>query len=88
MMNLMMEFVPADSVAINRFEVATGHYTVDIAPDGLWSSGVVDEIGLYVHQSPFPAYHLATGDDRWKMTTNFMPLEDFRATQFYQAMQC
>lgn len=88
MMNLIMEFVSADSVAINCLDITTGGYTMQVAPEGLWSLETVEAIRPNLHESPFPAYHLATGDDRWKMTTDFMPLEDFRETGLYRSLRC
>ena len=87
MMELIMELVPADSVLINCFEVATGCYTARIIPEETATAEDVEELKPYLHESPFPAYHLATGDPRWKITTDFMPLEDYRATALYRSMQ-
>lgn len=36
----------------------------------------------YAHQSPFPAYHAASGDQTWRMISDFMPIEEFQKTDF------
>jgi DNA-binding NarL/FixJ family response regulator len=87
MMEAAMDLVPADSASIHHLEIANGQYRAEMSPASLWSEEQVQEVGRHLHQSPFPAYHLATGDARWKTTTDFMPLEDFKATELYRSLR-
>jgi DNA-binding CsgD family transcriptional regulator len=87
MLQAIQSLVPADSVVLNRFEVATGKYTAETLPRGITTPEITADLGRHLHESPFPAYYVATGDPQWKMTTDFMPLEDFRETMLYRAMQ-
>ena len=84
MLQIINEFVPADNVALNLFEVTTRNYRVVSLPEGVTTEDEVKLVASLLHESPFPAYYVATGDAQWKMTTDFMPVEDFHATQLYR----
>ena len=87
MLEVIRSLVPCSTIAINRFEVATGDYSVDTLPEGITNAEMTAAVGRVLNESPFPAYYVATGDPQWKMTTDFMPLEDFRELALYQAMK-
>lgn len=87
MLEAVGSLVPASSVVLNRFNVTNGQYTVETLPEGITTPEITTNLGRYLHESPFPAYYVATGDPQWKMTTDFMPLEDFRELGLYRAMQ-
>jgi DNA-binding CsgD family transcriptional regulator len=78
------EFVPADNVALNLFEVNTREYRVISLPENVTTEEEVRLVAGLLHESPFPAYYVATGDAQWKMTTDFMTVEDFHATKLYR----
>ncbi|HET6406646.1 MAG TPA: helix-turn-helix transcriptional regulator [Chthoniobacteraceae bacterium] len=84
LLEVVKELVPADSVVLNIFEIATSRYTVRTLPERIAEPGEVELVGRYLNESPFPPYFVATGDTQWKMTTDFMPLEDFHATQLHR----
>ena len=84
MLDILNELVPADSIVLNLFEVATARYSVMTLPDGIAKPHEVELVGRYLGQSPFPPYFVATGDSQWKMTTDFMPVEDFHATTLHR----
>jgi DNA-binding CsgD family transcriptional regulator len=84
MLEVLNELVPAESVVLNIFEVATARYTVTTLPERMVEPEEVELVARHLNQSPFPPYFVATGDTQWKMTTDFMPLEDFHATQLHR----
>ncbi len=84
MLEVLNQLVPADNVVLNRFHVTTGTYEVVTLPEGLAKPEEVDLVGKFLNQSPFPPYFVGTGDTQWKMTTDFMPVEDFHATELWQ----
>jgi DNA-binding CsgD family transcriptional regulator len=84
LLQIISEFVPADNVALNLFEVNTREYRVISLPEGVASEETVKLVAGLLHESPFPAYYVATGDAQWKMTTDFMTVEDFHATKLYR----
>lgn len=84
MLEVLNELAPAELVALNVFEVATQHYQVISLPPDYLKPGEVTQVAGLLGQSPFPAYYLATGDPLWKMVTDFMPMEDFRATSLWK----
>ncbi|MFZ4764134.1 MAG: hypothetical protein ACOYMN_04200, partial [Roseimicrobium sp.] len=83
MLEVLNELVPADSIVLNLLDIQTGRYTVETLPLGLAQPDEVELVGRYLGQSPFPPYYVATGDAQWKMTTDFMPVEDFHATELW-----
>lgn len=84
LLQIINEFVPADNVALNLFEVNTREYRVISLPENIASQEEVNLVGGLLHESPFPAYYVVTGDAQWKMTTDFMPVDDFHATKLYR----
>jgi DNA-binding CsgD family transcriptional regulator len=84
MLDVLNDLVPADNVVLNKFEVTTGHYEVVTLPEKLAKPDEVRLVGRYLNQSPFPPYFVATGDTQWRMTTDFMPLSDFHATDLWK----
>lgn len=87
MLEVIRSLVPCSSIVLNRFEVATGDYSVETLPEGITNAEMTAAVGRVLNESPFPAYYVATGDPQWKMTTDFMPLEDYRELGLYRAMQ-
>jgi len=84
LLQIIHEFVPADNVALNLFEVVTREYKVISLPEAVTNDAEVKLVASLLHESPFPAYYVATGDAQWKMTTDFMTVEDFHATRLYR----
>lgn len=84
MLEVIAELAPANLIALNIFEVATQDYQVISLPANYLNSDDMKRVASLLPQSPFPAYYLATGDPLWKMVTDFMPMEDFRATELWQ----
>ena len=84
LLQIIHEFVPADNVALNLFEVVTHEYKVISLPEAVTNDNKVKLVASLLHESPFPAYYVATGDAQWKMTTDFMTVEDFHATKLYK----
>jgi len=41
-------------------------------------------VAKYGHQSPYGTYYVATRDASWKMTTDFMPIEEFHQLELYR----
>jgi DNA-binding CsgD family transcriptional regulator len=83
MLELLNGLVPVDSSVVNFFK-PPDQLTAIGFPEGLVTEERVATVGRYVHQSPFTAYYLATQDASWKMTTDFMPVEDFHKLDLYQ----
>lgn len=84
LLEVIHEIAPAELVALNIFEVATQDFRVVSIPANYLSTEEVARVAGLLNQSPFPAYYLATGDPLWKMVTDFMPMEDFRATDLWK----
>ena len=85
MLEVLSDVVPADSVALQYADV---HTPMDLSaitwPENHSTKEQFSAIARYSNQSPFGAYYLATWDARWKMITDFMPLEDFRKTELHR----
>ena len=75
MLELLHELVPADSAAVNFFK-PPDQLTAIIIPENIGTPEQIALVGHYSYQSPY-GYYLATQDASWKMTTDFMPAEDF-----------
>lgn len=84
MLRVLNDLVPSDNVVLNRFEVTTGNYEVVTLPEKLAAPEEVKLVGRYLNQSPFPPYFVGTGDTQWRMTTDFMPVADFHATELWK----
>lgn len=83
MLELLNELVPVDSSAINYFR-PPDHLTAVGFPEGAFTDEQVALVGRYGHQSPYGAYYLATQDASWKMTTDFMPVEEFHKLDLHR----
>ena len=84
MLQVLEELVPCVSVGLNMLELTNGHYTAIFHPQELAAPENCEATSVYMHQHPFPTYCAATQDAQWKMTTDFMPVESFHATDLYQ----
>ena len=82
MLELLNELIPVDSAAVNRF-VPPDKLSSIVFPEDVATEEEIARVGQYSYQSPF-AYFLATRDASWKITTDFMPIEDFRKLDFYR----
>ena len=82
MLQIINELVPAGSVVMNYF-TPPDKLTIVSFPDGFATDQQIAQVGKYSHQSPF-AYFLNTEDATWKMTTDFMPVEDFEKLDLHQ----
>lgn len=82
MLELLNELIPVDSASLNRF-MPPDKLTAVVFPEDVATEEDLARVGQYSYQSPF-AYFLATRDASWKMTTDFMPIEDFRKLDFYR----
>lgn len=85
MLEVLNDLVPADSLAINITDIHPPHAAsfVDL-PENNASLEQKALIGRYIHESPFAPYYLATLDTNWKMTTDFMPVEEFHKTNLHR----
>ena len=84
MLQVLEELVPCVSVGVNMLELTTGQYTAIFHPPELAAPENCAATSVYMHQHPYPTYCAATQDGQWKMTTDFMPVESFHATELYQ----
>ena len=84
MLEVIRELVPAESVVPNRFDVRSSTLELVTLPADLTTDEGTQLVAGYLNESPFAAYYVATRDAQWKMTTDFMPLEDFQATALYR----
>lgn len=83
MLQVLNELVPSDSMALNVFEPPDKLSAITL-PENLAKAEQMSEIGRFAHQSPFASYYLATQDVSWKMTTDFMPLEEFHLLDIHR----
>ena len=85
MLEVLNELVPADSLAVNIAKVYPPHRASFVElPENNASPEHTALISRYIHESPFAAYYLATLDSNWKMTTDFMPVEEFHKTNLHR----
>ena len=84
MLAVIQKLVPGESVILNILDLPTRNLSVVSVPADLLRPDEVELVAGYLHESPFPAYYVATGDPHWKMTTDFMPPEDFHATDLHR----
>jgi DNA-binding CsgD family transcriptional regulator len=82
MLELLNELVPVDSASVNRF-IPPDKLTAVVFPENVATPEQISLVGRYSYQSPY-AYYLATQDASWKMTTDFMPMEDYRKLDFHR----
>lgn len=82
MLELLNELVPVDSASLNRF-IPPDKLTAVVFPENVVTPEQLALVGRYSYQSPF-AYYLATQDASWKMTSDFMPAEDFYKLDFHR----
>lgn len=84
-LEVLNELVPSDSLAINIANVLPPHKASFVAlPEDNARPEHLALIGQYIHESPFAAYYMATLDANWKMTTDFMPVEEFYKTNLHR----
>lgn len=83
MLQVLNELVPADSLCVNYFKPPTELKALTL-PENLATQSQVDLVGKYSYQSPYGAYFVTTQDASWKMTTDFMPIEDFHKTDLHR----
>lgn len=85
MLEVLNELVPADLVVLQIADVQKPEaFSAITLPENHATPERIGLIGKYSHQSPFVPYYLATWDSHWKMTTDFMPLEDFYKTDLHR----
>lgn len=82
MLQVLNELVAADSIALNSYDPPTTLRVVTL-PENFATAAQVEAVGKYAQQSPFGVYYFATQDASWKMTTDFMPVEDFHKLDVY-----
>ena len=83
LLQVINELVPAHSVVLNYFTPPHQLSCVTLPPN-MATDEEVAVIASYSHQSPYGAYYVATQDASWKMTTDFMPAEDFHKLDFHR----
>lgn len=84
-LEVLNELVPSDSLAINISNLRPPHQSSFVSlPANNASPEHAALISEYIHESPFAAYYLATLDANWKMTTDFMPVEEFHKTNLHR----
>src|SRR6266700_3867893 len=75
MLEVLNELVPSGSIVLNYFTPPDRLSAITL-PENLATEAQTALVGKYSYQSPF-GYFLTTEDASWKMTTDFMPAEDF-----------
>jgi DNA-binding CsgD family transcriptional regulator len=80
---ILNELVPSDSSALNYFKPPHDLKAVTLPAD-IATPEQVAKVAQYSHQSPFGAYYVATQDASWKMTADFMPVQDFHKLEIYR----
>lgn len=83
MLEILNEFVPADSIVLNYFKPPSELSCISL-PDGFVTEEQVALVAKYGHESPYGAYYVATQDASWKMTTDFMPAEEFHKLDIHR----
>ena len=83
MLEVLNELVPVDSSVVNFFKPPDRLTAVEF-PKGFITKEQVAAVGHYGRQSPYAAYYLATQDASWKMTTDFMPVEEFHKLDIHR----
>jgi DNA-binding CsgD family transcriptional regulator len=84
MFRVIRELVPCDTIGWNEFDMVSRAFKYLSSPPERVNAQQLEAVSRYAHQSPFPAYFAATGDRSWLMLTDFMPLEEYQKTDFYQ----
>jgi hypothetical protein len=87
MLQIVTELVPGGTVALTIF-TPPDKVTHISHPEVTMTNEESHAMLRFQHQTPFPSYYMATRDPGWKMTTDFMPLEDFHATDLYRRVYC
>lgn len=83
MLRIVMKLVPGESDVLSIFTFPNKLTYISL-PEKMVSEADEAVISRYAHESPLPHYFAATQDNQWKMITDFMPLEDFHATNIYR----
>ena len=82
MLELLNELIPVDSAAVNFF-TPPDRLTAVVFPEDVATPEQVALVGRYSYESPY-GYYVATQDASWKMTTDFMPIEDFHKLDIHR----
>lgn len=82
MLEVLNHLVPSVSIVLNYYTPPAGLAAITL-PENLVTEEQTALIGKYTRQSPF-AYFLTTEDASWKMTTDFMPIEDFQKLELHR----
>jgi DNA-binding CsgD family transcriptional regulator len=82
-LQITTELIPGESAALS---IVTMNEFVRciMLPENFMPEEDLRLTAQFRDQSPFRSYIVATRDVQWKMTTDFMPLEDFHATDLYR----
>ena len=92
MLNVVSQLVPSLVTTSTQFNTRTRLLKFASRPAFNAPPEMLNLIGSYAHQSPFPAYFAVSGDRSWRMLTDFMPVEDFQRTDLfrilYDSIQC
>ena len=83
MLQIIHELVPGDTVALTIFTPPDKVTHISLPAVSL-TTAESQAMLKFSDQTPFPAYYMATRDSSWRMTTDFMPLEDFHSTDLYR----
>jgi DNA-binding CsgD family transcriptional regulator len=83
MLEILNDLVPADSTVLNYFK-PPHELTCITLPERFVTDEQVALVAKYGHQSPYGAYYVATQDASWKMTTDFMPAEEFHKLDIHR----
>jgi DNA-binding NarL/FixJ family response regulator len=83
MLEILNELVPADSIALNYFKPPLD-LTVTSIPEKFVTQNQINLVAKYGYESPYGTYYVATQDASWKMTTDFMPIEEFHKTELHR----
>lgn len=83
MLEVVNEFVPSDSMVLNYFKPPQELSCITL-PENFVTDEQVAMVAKYGHESPYGAYYVATQDASWKMTTDFMPAEEFHKLDIHR----
>jgi DNA-binding CsgD family transcriptional regulator len=83
MLEIVTELVPGESAVLSMLTFPN-KLTYISQPEKMVTDADAAIITRFAHESPLPHYFAATQDSQWKMITDFMPLEDFHATDLYR----
>jgi DNA-binding CsgD family transcriptional regulator len=84
MLEVVGRLAPGRYIVLNKMHIPTRRFSLESLPAGLAEREEIPTIVRYLDQSPFVHYYVATGDPQWKTISDFMPVEDFYATELHQ----